>query len=76
MISFASFVKIRPFAAAAAWGSHVLLDKTWFPYLPTKKGMPRDVIARNSRVNWLLDAAFYGVLAWKFWPREAAPAAR
>ncbi|HET6615193.1 MAG TPA: metal-dependent hydrolase [Dehalococcoidia bacterium] len=57
-------------------GSHVLLDKTWFPYLPTKKGMPRDVIARNSRVNWLLDAAFYGVLAWKLWPREAPPAAR
>ena len=44
---------------------------------PSQKleGMPRDVIVRNGRINWVIDAAIYGALAWKFWPRES-PATR
>lgn len=57
-------------AGALIVGSHVLLDKAPFPYLPVKKGMPRNVTVRNNTINWLLDAACYGYLAWKIWPRD------
>lgn len=51
-------------------GSHIVLDKLPFPYLPTKKKLPRGTRIRNAAGNWLLDAAVYGFIAWKIWPRR------
>ena len=62
-------------AGAVLVASHVVLDKLPFPYMPVKKGMPRDISRRNSAINWLLDAAIFGAVAWKFWPRDASPQA-
>jgi membrane-bound metal-dependent hydrolase YbcI (DUF457 family) len=52
--------------------SHVLLDWMPLPYLPVRRGMPADVKRRNNIINWALDGAVYGALAWKIWPREQA----
>jgi membrane-bound metal-dependent hydrolase YbcI (DUF457 family) len=57
-------------AGALIVGSHVLLDKLPFPYLPVRRGMPAGLKVRNNTINWLADAAVYGVLAWQLWPRE------
>jgi hypothetical protein len=57
-------------AGALIVGSHVLLDKLPFPYLPVRRGMSTGLKARNNAINWLLDAAVYGALAWQLWPRE------
>ncbi len=55
---------------AALVGSHVVLDNLPFPYVSVKKGRPAKRVAGINAVNWLLDALFYGALAWKLWPRE------
>jgi hypothetical protein len=52
--------------------SHVIMDNTPFPYLPTKKKMPRNARIRNVVGNWLLDAAVYGYIAYRFRPRARA----
>lgn len=57
---------------AALVGSHVLLDKLPFPYFNTKKKVAPDKLRRNIALNWLLDAAVYGYIAWRFWPRDGA----
>jgi membrane-bound metal-dependent hydrolase YbcI (DUF457 family) len=59
-------------AGAVLVASHVVLDKLPFPYMPVKKWMSSDVKRRNSAINWLVDAAVFGAIAWKMWPREAA----
>jgi hypothetical protein len=55
--------------------SHVLLDRTIIPpYLNTKPGTPLVTFIRNGILNCAIDAAFYGVIAWRLWPREPASA--
>jgi membrane-bound metal-dependent hydrolase YbcI (DUF457 family) len=49
--------------------SHLVLDKLPFPYLPVKKEMGATAVVRNETINWLLDAAVYGAIAWKLMPR-------
>ncbi|HEY8173377.1 MAG TPA: metal-dependent hydrolase [Dehalococcoidia bacterium] len=61
-------------AGAVIVASHVVLDKLPFPYLPAKKKMPRGKRLRNVAANWIIDAAVYGWLAWRIWPRENAVA--
>jgi membrane-bound metal-dependent hydrolase YbcI (DUF457 family) len=53
-------------------GSHVVLDKLPFPYFNTKKNVGGRRLARNIALNWALDAAVYGAVAWRFWPRTHA----
>jgi hypothetical protein len=60
------------FAGALLVGSHVVLDNMPFPYFATKRGTPPDVLRRNNILNLVLDAAFFGALAWKLWPRGRA----
>jgi len=55
---------------AVVVGSHWVLDYTPFPYLPTKKSTPAAHRRRNAAVNWLIDAVFYGAIAYRFWPRH------
>jgi hypothetical protein len=50
--------------------SHIVLDKVPFPYLPTKERLPRGVRLANTAANWVLDAAVWGYVAWRIWPRE------
>lgn len=57
-------------------GSHIVLDRLPFPYLPTKKNAPRGAALRNAALNWALDGVVYGAIAWKLWPREEAGAVR
>ncbi len=56
-------------------GSHVVLDKLPFPYLPAKRTTLHHR-RRNMALNWVIDAAVYGVVAWKLWPRAAGSSAR
>lgn len=51
--------------------SHVLLDKLPIPYLPVRKSMPKSISTRNSILNWALDGALYGAIAWRLWPKPA-----
>jgi hypothetical protein len=37
--------------------------------------MPSAARARYSALNWVIDAAVYGALAWWLWPRDASPGA-
>lgn len=57
-------------------GSHIVLDRLPFPYLPTKKTTPRHIARRNVALNWVMDGVVYGAIAWKLWPRDDAPVAR
>ncbi len=50
-------------------GSHLVLDKLPFPYLPIRKGAPFATVLRNSTINWALDAIVYGAIARALWPR-------
>jgi membrane-bound metal-dependent hydrolase YbcI (DUF457 family) len=53
--------------------SHVLLDRMIIPpYLNTKPGTPLLKFIRNGMLNCAIDAAFYGFIAWRLWPRERA----
>jgi hypothetical protein len=56
-------------------GSHIVLDKLPFPYLPANKAMPKRDVVRNETINWIIDGIVYGVIAWKLMPRERSAAA-
>lgn len=63
-------------------GSHVLLDNLPFPYLDAQKRDGESARAPGEKkksginlLNWAIDGAFYGFLAWKLWPREPAEVA-
>ena len=58
---------------AALVSSHVVLDRLPFPYRIARRGSRPVRIAGVSVVNWLLDVAVYGAIAWKLWPRSSSP---
>ena len=53
-------------------GSHIVLDRLPLPYAPLRRGMTRRRAVRNACLNWTLDAAVFGTLAWLARPPEAA----
>ena len=52
-------------AGAAIVGSHLVLDR--LPYVPDIKFGP--AIIGLPLVNWVIDAAQWGAIAWLLWPR-------
>jgi membrane-bound metal-dependent hydrolase YbcI (DUF457 family) len=58
-------------AGAIIVGSHVVLDRAPFPYLRLRNRPPR-IRAVREALNWLIDAAAYGGIAWLLWPRQRA----
>ena len=54
--------------------SHLALDKMPLPYLKSKKtgGTMREFVFK-SIYNWALDAAVYGYLATRLWPKAGSP---
>jgi hypothetical protein len=50
-------------------GSHGALDRAPFPYL-SLANRPARIRAVREALNWVMDGAAYGALAWLLWPRE------
>ena len=63
-----AFVLLSALTGAVLVGSHIALDNLPVPYLSSKRHKTATKIAGVSAFNWLLDAAIYGVIAWKLWP--------
>ena len=63
-------------AGALIVGSHLVLDKMPLPYFSLRKAKSRRRAVAVTAWNWSLDAAIYGFLAARMWPRgDAAPVA-
>jgi hypothetical protein len=56
-------------AGAVIAGTHIVLDRAPLPYMKVPKRGPWRTIIVRSAYNWALDAAVYGALAARLWPR-------
>ena len=55
---------------AAVVGSHWVLDYAPFPYFSTRRSVPEHIRRRNDRLNYVIDALFYGFVAYRLWPKQ------
>lgn len=52
-------------AGALLVTSHLVMDRTPFPYFPTKKTTPKHLLMKHHRRNWTVDGAVFGYVAWR-----------